>query len=284
VTPPTTYPLTLLPGASALLAAHARELPQRDELCGAFCGLLALRAAGVEEHGGEPLDQDAVAAAAGTVLALHADPSHLPAGETGRRDYRLQLPRIENAARSGTTAAGVVRAVEALSGGALAAIPLAGPWTRETLGALYDALAAAERPVAAIANLATRYLWGARLDVLAALTYLDQGEHEGGPPPDWEVGHFVSVVGRVSGPKGDLYAIADTYPSLGAGGVHLQPAERLAAALTRPEGPAGGVVAVVDVSDAPRVRAATAAAGLREGSWDNGTAAPQSVPAGRTAA
>jgi hypothetical protein len=284
VSPPTSYPLTLLPGASVLLAAHARELPQRDELCGAFCGLLALRAAGVEGHGGEPLDQDAVAAAAGTVLALNADPSHLPAGESGRQDYRLQLPRIEDAARSGTTAAGVVRAVQELSGGALVAIPLAGPWTVETLGALYDALAAAERPVAAIANIATRHLWGARLDVPAALRYLDQGEHEGGPVPDWEVGHFVSVVGRVSGSKGEMYVIADTYPSLGASGVHLQPAERLAVALARPEGPAGGLIAVVDAADAPRVRAATTAAGLREGVWDNGTAAPQSVPAGSSAA
>jgi hypothetical protein len=39
--------LTLLQGARELLAAHARELPQRDDLCGAFCGALALRAAGI---------------------------------------------------------------------------------------------------------------------------------------------------------------------------------------------------------------------------------------------
>ena len=39
----TTMQLELLPGARALLAMHARELPQRDDLCGAFCGALALR-------------------------------------------------------------------------------------------------------------------------------------------------------------------------------------------------------------------------------------------------
>ena len=44
----TTLQLTLLPGARELLALHERELPQRDDLCGAFCGALALRAAGVE--------------------------------------------------------------------------------------------------------------------------------------------------------------------------------------------------------------------------------------------
>ena len=71
---------------------HARELPQRDDLCGAFCGALALRAAGIVERGGEPLDQDAVALAAGSVVAGPRDPGTLPSGETGRRDYRLAIP------------------------------------------------------------------------------------------------------------------------------------------------------------------------------------------------
>jgi len=57
--------LELLPGARELLALHDRELPQRDDLFGAFCGALALRAGGVERAAGEPLDQDAV--------ALHVD-------------------------------------------------------------------------------------------------------------------------------------------------------------------------------------------------------------------
>src|ERR1700691_1202392 len=58
--------MTLLPGARALLALHAREAPQRDDLCGAFCGVLALGAAGIAAgaDGGEPIDQDAVVLAA----------------------------------------------------------------------------------------------------------------------------------------------------------------------------------------------------------------------------
>ena len=59
----------MLPGARALLAAHGPELPQRDDLCGAFCGALALRAAGIEGGGGEGIDQDAVALAAGSVIS-----------------------------------------------------------------------------------------------------------------------------------------------------------------------------------------------------------------------
>jgi hypothetical protein len=138
---PAPVEMTLLPGARALLAAHARELPQRDDLCGAFCGALALGAAGFGEREGErgsetegePNDQDAVAKAAGSTVSAVADSGHLPHGEGGRRDYRLALPHVEDAAVSGTTAAGVVRAIETLSGGVLAAAPYSGPWTAQTL-------------------------------------------------------------------------------------------------------------------------------------------------------
>jgi hypothetical protein len=289
MTPPAPLEMTLLPGARALLAIHARELPQRDDLCGAFCGALALGAAGLGERDGEPNDQDAVALAAGSVVAAVADAGHLPHGERGRRDYRLALPFVEDAALSGTTAAGVVHAVEALSEGALAAIPYSGPWTAQTLGGLYEAAAALEHPVTLVANLATRHLWGGHPRADQVLDYLFDGALDG-PPPDWDVGHFVCVVGRMCGPGGSLYGVADTYPSLGHGGVHLQPAERLAAALTRRDRsretlasgdhprfgqPAGGMVVVVTFGDLCRVRARAHDIGLVEGAWDNGTVTPE---------
>ncbi len=262
---PSPLETTLLPGARALLAFHARELPQRDDLCGAFCGALALHAAGIE-----PFDQDAVALAAGSVVSARPDPGNLPHGETGRRDYRLALPFVDDAAVSGTTAAGVVDAIERLAGGALAAIPYGGPWTAGTLNGLFELVAGLERPVTLIANLATHHLWGghARLDQL--LDHLYEGE-QSGPPPDWDVGHFVCVFGRVRGPRGTLYGVADTYSALGRGGVHMQPAERLAAAIERRDKPAGGVVVVLAADDAAGVRAGASELGLREGIWDNGT-------------
>jgi hypothetical protein len=267
---PTPLQLTLLPGARELLALHARELPQRDDLCGAFCGALALRAAGIAEHRGEPLDQDAVAVVAGSVVSEVPDPGCLPAGERGRRDYRLALPFVADAAVSGTTAAGLLDALERLSGGGLAAIPYRGPWTARTLDGLFELAAARERPVTLLANLATRHLWGSHARADQLLDCLLDGA-QAGPPPDWDVGHFVCAIGRVDGPGGGLYAVADTYPSLGSGGVHLQPRERLAAAIERREGPAGGVIAVVSAEDAPALRAGAGALGLVEGAWDNGT-------------
>jgi hypothetical protein len=99
------------------------------------------------------------------------------------------------------------------------------------------------------------------------------------------------VFARVRGPRGTLYGVADTYPSLGGGGVHMQPAERLAAAIERRDRsretlasgehprfghPAGGVVVVLATDDVARVRAGAHALGLHEGMWDNGTVlAPQ---------
>ena len=169
----TTMQLALLPGARELLAMHARELPQRDDLCGAFCGALALRAAGIDAQDGEPLDQDAVALAAGSVVAsAHGT---LPGGEAGRRDYRLAIPVIEDSDVSGTTAAGVQRALEALAGGELAALPFAGPWDAATLDGLFSLLADDERPASLIANLATHHLWGSRAGVTELLGYLCDG-------------------------------------------------------------------------------------------------------------
>jgi hypothetical protein len=269
--------LTLLPGAREMLALHARELPQRDDLCGAFCGALALGAAGVSVRAGEPLDQDAVALAAGSVVSSSRDPDTLPGAETGRRDYRLAIPEIDDPEHSGTTAAGVLQAIEQLAGGALAAIPLAGPWDAGTLGGLYELALAGPAPATLIANFATHHLWGSHASVPELLSYLLDGEQQG-PPPDWRVGHFACVFGRVLGPAGTLYAIADTYPALGDHGVHMQPQERLAAALERADMPAGGMLAVVASEEAARFRAGTRRLGLQEHIWDNGT-----VPAGGAA-
>src|SRR5579875_849714 len=267
---PASLEAVLLAGARELLAAHARELPQRDDLCGAFCGALALHAAGVGEREGRALDQDDVALAAGSVVSDSRDAHTLPAGETGRRDYRLRPPLVADAAVSGTTAAGLLEAIEQLADGALAAIPLAGPWSAESLDGVFDALAQIERPVSVLANIATRHLWGGRARSEQILGYLYEGSLAG-PPADWDVGHFVSVFARIGGPAGSMYAIADTYPALGNAGVHVQPRELLASALERRDMPAGGMIVVVSAHDAEPVRASASALGLDERAWDNGS-------------
>jgi hypothetical protein len=272
---PTPLDLALLPGARVLLASHARELPQRDDLCGAFCGALALHAAGIERYDETLLDQDTVALAAGSIVSGLREAGTLPGGEQGRRDYRLSIPVIDDHDVSGTTAAGLVAAVEQLSGGRLAAVPYASPWTPHTLSGLFEVVAALERPVTLVANFATRHLWGSQARVDQLLSYLLDGTLDG-PPPDWDVGHFACVVGRVGGPGGNLYSVADTYPSLGSRGVHLQPEEHLAQAIERRDMPAGGMIVVSSIEDASTVRQGARALGLLEGLWDNGTITQES--------
>jgi hypothetical protein len=249
---------------------HTNELPQRDDLCGAFCGALALGAASIEDDQGRRYDQDAVAMAAGSIISTHRDISTLPFGEQGRRDYRLPMTFIDDPAVSGTTAAGVVQAIRTLSKERLAAIPYSGPWTASTLDGLFELTATLKRPVTLIANPATRHLWGSHPSTSELLGYLFDGRRAG-PAADWDVGHFVCIVGRVCGPGGHLYAVADTYPSLGNDGVHIQPRECLASAIERRDKPAGGVIAIVDAQDAQTVREGTRKIGLIEGMWDNGT-------------
>jgi hypothetical protein len=261
--------VSVLPGADELLRVHAREIPQRDDFCGAFCGALALAAAGVEVAGAA-LDQDDVALAAGTTVSSVPHTSSLPAGEEGRRDYRLPPPLVGEEQESGTNAAGLVRAIEELSEGRLAALAFDGPWSEQTLAGLFEAALALERPATLVANVATAHFWGAGASVAEMLDYLVGGRLDG-PAPDWDVGHFTCVVARVSGPAGVLYAIVDTYASLGARGVHAQPQERLVLALRRPQMPPGGVIAVVDAADAVSLRERARAAGLHEGVWDNGS-------------
>jgi hypothetical protein len=180
---------------------------------------------------------------------------------------------------SGPPVAGRARALEELSDGRLAAIPLRGPWSAGTLDGLFELATALERPVTLLANLHTRHLWGSHPRPDRLLAYLLDGDLAG-PAPDWDVGHFACVVGRLSGPGGSLYGVADTYLSLGASGVHLQPRERLAAAIARRDMPAGGVLVVVDTRDAPAVRAGADALGLVEGLWDNGTVLAAEAAAG----
>ncbi len=261
---------TLLPGAARLLELRSGELPQKDELCGPFGAVLALRAAGVwRAPGGVPLDQDLVALSAGTVLSPPPRTGSLPPGQRGRDDYRLTLPEAADPASAGTSAVGVVRAIERLSAGTLAVVPVSGQWDPVRLHSLVHRLAA--EPVTLLANVATGELAEHRTDPDELARYLDTGDDRSLPASRWSVGHFVALVGVLDGPAGSLVLIADSYPSLGWDGLHLQPVERLAAALRRTGLPPGGLLLIVPAARREAAQAIVSAAGLRAELWDNGS-------------
>jgi hypothetical protein len=259
----------LLPQAAELARLHAQELPQKDELCGAFATLLTLRLAGIRQGPDGELDQDAVGRAAGSVLGPEGYDEDLPPGEQGRKDYRLEHPRAA-AEIAGTSAGGLVRAVAELSAGRRVALGLTGPWTSETLGGLLE-IALAEKDAALVFNVGTRFLWGSRPSVAELLSYLERGDASAGPPPDWAVGHFVGCLGVVRGSRGTLLLISDTYDTLGLHGVHLQPIERVADALRREGMTPGGALLMLPGDRRDAISKALAGAGLELGIWDNGS-------------
>jgi hypothetical protein len=227
-----------------LAKLYAAERQQKDNLCGCFWGALVLRSAGVE-----------------------VDPqTHVAPGATPRNDYRVELPVDPAPGVAGTAAPAVARAIERLSAGALAAIPVAGPWTAESVRTLMDVAAAATL----IANVRTGAFWGSRPDPATVLAHL-RGEEVEPPPPDWDVGHFVNFAALVRGPAAELVVVRDTYQELGLAGHHLQPPGRVAAALRRDDGHEGGVLAVIGSAQAARLRERLGGEGFELRHWHNGT-------------
>lgn len=259
----------LLPGAVRALELHAAELSQKDELCGAFWGTLMLRQAGVS-LGAAPLDQDAVAVAAGTLISDRPHDEDRPAGAPPRRDYRLRLPLAGPGQEAGTSATGVARAVGRLSDGELVVLPVHGPWREATLRALLAAAAEAGERASLVANVGTRFLWPSRTAPAELARYLLDGEDRD-LGPEWDVGHFVGLLGTVSGARGTAVVVADTYPQLGVHGVHVQPMPQLLRAIERPGQHGGGVLLAVPAAVAAQAERRLVAAGASIGLWDNGS-------------
>jgi hypothetical protein len=103
------------------------------------------------------------------------------------------------------------------------------------------AAAAAEGEITLVANVRTGPFWGSRPTPALVLDAL-AGRPVAGPPPDWDVGHFVTLAAVLRGSGGTLVLVRDTYPTLGWDGHHLQPPQAVAAALERGDGREGGVL------------------------------------------
>jgi hypothetical protein len=252
--------IAALPDRRLLAELYAADGQQMDNLCGCFWGSLALRASGVDA------DDVAVALEAGAILPGGDPQTHVAPGAVPRNDYRAELPLAEVPETAGTAAPPLAAAIERLSGGALAAIEVAGPWSAATVCALHDLAAGAML----IANVRTGCFWGSRPDPGVVLAHLAGGDADG-PPPDWDVGHFVELATLVRGPVGALVVVRDTYRELGVRGHHVQPPERVAAALRRDDGSQGGVIVVCPSADSERLREELRGQGFELQGWDNGT-------------
>jgi hypothetical protein len=254
----------IFPGPPDFALLHERAMPQKDQLCGAFWGALTLSAAGYAAS------QEDVALRAGTTLAKGDPAGWLPPGALPRTDYEATIPVAREEASAGTSARGVARAIEELSEGTLAVIPVAGPWTAQTVISLVEIAARAAPECALIANLRTGHLWESRPPARLLLDHL-LGRIVETPPPDWDGGHFLTIAAGVGGPGGALVVLRDTYSQLGWDGYHLQPVAAVAAALERNDGNEGGVLCACGAPAARALAGRLGEAGFRLRHWDNGT-------------
>lgn len=254
----------VFPGPPDFAMLHERAMPQKDQLCGAFWGALTLSAAGHEAS------QEEVALRAGTSLAEGDPAGWLPPGASPRTDYEATIPVAPEETSAGTSATGVARSIEELSDGTLAVVPVAGPWCADTVGSLVEIAARAAPECVLIANLRTGRLWGSRPPARLLLDHL-LGRPVEAPPPDWDCGHFLTIVASVGGPGGALVVLRDTYPQLGWDGYHLQPAAAVAAALERGDGHEGGVLCACGAPAAEALTGRLGEAGFVLRHWDNGT-------------
>jgi hypothetical protein len=261
------FTLELLPGAERVLAEHRQELPQKNELCGAFWVTLGLRA-----FAGQDLEQDNVGRAASSLLSKVQTSESLPPGHEGRTDYVLTLPRVDDAEiDSGTSSEGLRVATAELSSGAFTAVPISGDWTAANLEALLESLREMDVECLAMANSATRFLWHSRASAHEVIDYLASGVDRASPS-EWNVGHFIAIVGILSGPGGCLAVCADTYPTLGSNGVHLQPLGRVADSLRRDDSPySGGILVMLPTQSVAELENVARLIGLTTDMWDNGT-------------
>ncbi len=265
------YSLHVPDVARRVLASQARERQQKDEFCGPFWVVAAVAALT-----GRVVTQDDAAVAAGTLLTAGGGRlADLPPGAASRADYLREVTTTQDTSLAGTSPQGIVRAIHEISGGDVTAVPLSGQWTHSMLNALAGLVLDGDDAVA-ILNVATRYLWHSHPDLPDVLGYVD-GADVHPAAAEWDVGHYVAIAGSLTGSQRQLLMCADTYPSLGAQGVHLQPAECLAAALNRDGAEtSGGAIVAVPSHRAAGIQDWATGQALALSYWDNG--APDAAP------
>ena len=263
---PSGFAVQFLPGFLPIMQVHQQAGQQPDNLCGPYWVSILLRSQGFNVTP-EDVTPEAVAQLARTVLPTGDPATWLPAGATSKQGYSLPLPSTACLSQAGTSAQGLIAAVNQLTAGTLILLPLQTRWTIDRIQALLQ-LCQTWR-VVPLCNIRTSPLWGTGLAVSDAIAYLN-GQAIVPPEADWNVGHFLTLAGTVQGVK-SLILVCDTYPHFGWQGYHLQPAEAIAQALNRDDGTGGGVLLLIRSEDQLEISQQAKAIDLAIEVWDNGS-------------
>jgi hypothetical protein len=267
--PDTHFSLQLLPGMLRLAPVHQQAGQQPDNLCGPYWASLLLRSRGFA------VSAEEVAQRAGSVLPVGDPKLWLPNGATPRQDYHLPIPETDCLADAGTSAQGIIEAIDHLSAGAYCCLPLQTSWTAAHVWQVMELCQAhPDWEIVPLCNLRTGHLWGSQLGMSEAIAYLNNQPIQP-TAADWNVGHFLVLAGWINGQRNSLIWVCDTYPQFGWQGYHLQSADTIANALNRDDGYSGGILLFVAASHRVEVEREVAAIGFRLECWDNGSPLPQ---------
>ena len=293
--------ITLVDGADEMAARFDALGPQRPATCGAYALSYLLPVLGYARHAGHDLaDEDYLAHLAAVTVEAEEIPvsdevtRRVRTGELtedealrdhGRTWYRFPVRSSDDPVRSGTSPAGVARAIAVASGGAWTAVPVAArdadgrpALDHERWAALLDTLAtrAAAWRWHAIFNYESDQMLRPddplyTADVLASPDVLERL-----PRDTWGVGHFVGLAGlwRMDGDGPWWLLLLDTYKHRGFEGYQPQPAELMRRAMVRTDGREGGVLLVVPTGHVTAVETLLAGLGIPERMWSNGSPEP----------
>ena len=264
--------ITFLSYLEQLRKLHWHAGQQPDNLCGPYWVALLLNT-----FGGLSVSAVEVAISASTVVPSQGNPAEwLPPGAASRlgKGYE-RIPATTDIDASGTSIAGLIRATETLSEECFCLVPVQTSDWETGLQTIWELCQShPEWQMVPLLNAHTSYLWGSRPSHSDLQSYLD-GHPIVPSPPDWGVGHFALMVGRLQGEAKNLYAVLDTYPHFGWDGLHLQPPSAIAQSLLRLNHSFEGGVAVFVAQEArSQVESRLTDLGFTIAPWNNGSPMP----------
>jgi hypothetical protein len=203
----------------------------------------------------------------------------------GRIWYRFPVRASADPVNSGTSPAGIARAIALATSGALGCIPVA---SRTADGATQLTPERWEQLLGLLADHVADWRWHAILNYEAnqvlrpahpryrpeTLRELDAAERI--PRDDWGVGHFAGLLGlwrrRIDGEW--WLVLLDTYKERGFDGYQPQPAAVVRQALVREDGRGGGMLLVLPRATLVQATAALRRLGIEPRMWSNGSPEP----------
>ncbi|MEM0235808.1 DUF6885 family protein [Thermofilum sp.] len=272
---------------------------QKEETCGLYALTYILRGLGYRSHNGIDIDEDYLSYLARTRISPEEENlrkevfTKILYGEMGpeeaiRRYWKIvrkyELPTTINPAELGTSAEGVKYALETVTNGELAGVPIPSRrgnevyFTEDKFLNLINLLvenintwkyqAILNWQTGKLVNIVARFH-----DIFLVLFSKDPLMAIGLNP--WRVGHFVSLAGFVkvyqNNENRTYFLIRDSYKNAGYMGYHVQPINRVREALVRDDGREGGILLIVRKEIAKEVENAIKDIGLTVGLWNNGT-------------